>query len=406
MSWSVTFFKKASVSIFFTLTRSWASLRAATHVLVDQRELIFLGAREDTLQRIEVLRRDRVVFVVVALRAAQREPEEHASGHIDAIVIAFAERMEAQRRQQLLPVAAGHQVSGQLRLDEAVVGHVVIEGLDHPVPVAVGERERSVLECGGHALAVARQVQPVTAPALSVSRRVEQPLDDRRKGMRRIIRHESRDFLGCRRQSDQIECRPANQHAFLRGRYRPQPIGLHSGEDKAVDRGARPLPIVDVRQFRLAYRLERPELAKFRSDDVFVLRLLFGNCESGLGPHRPIVDPLPQVGDLFLAELLGRRHLEFRVRARNRLKQETRFGFAGHDSRTPATAFEKVLAGIETQTAHAGFRVTGVAILREQRPHTGLEEIFPGLVCRSARGEYDQQNEKTGTCAWGKLCSV
>ena len=89
----------------------------------------------------------------------------------------------------------GQQVAGELLADELVVGQVAVEGVDHPVAVAVHLRDRVVgVVAGG--VGVADDVEPVPAPALAVGRRGEQPVDDlrervaatRRSGRRRSPR--------------------------------------------------------------------------------------------------------------------------------------------------------------------------------------------------------------------------
>ena len=84
--------------------------------------------------------RNRIELVVVALRAGDGQAEEAARGGIHAIVLHLGtQRVEAEARPVL---AAGRSavsaVAGDLRFDEQVVRHVVVEAPDHPVAIAEG----------------------------------------------------------------------------------------------------------------------------------------------------------------------------------------------------------------------------------------------------------------------------
>ena len=63
------------------------------------------AARKYALQRIEILGRNRVVLVVVAFRAPDREAEKRARHDVDSIIPARRKRQEAERRQVLFTLA-------------------------------------------------------------------------------------------------------------------------------------------------------------------------------------------------------------------------------------------------------------------------------------------------------------
>ena len=67
-------------------------------------------------------------------------------------------------------------VSGDLLLDEAVVGLVVVEGLDRVVPIAPGVG--MVVLGVGSAVGVPDDIQPMLPPAFPVTGRFEQFLDE------------------------------------------------------------------------------------------------------------------------------------------------------------------------------------------------------------------------------------
>ena len=109
------------------------------------------------------------------------------------------------------PARPRDQVGGDLQLDEPVVRHVVVERLDDPVAVAPGFRVRLDRERVRLVLGVAGHVEPVPRPRLAVARRREQPVDDLREGVGRVVLQERLDLVGRRRQAGQVERHPADQ---------------------------------------------------------------------------------------------------------------------------------------------------------------------------------------------------
>ena len=89
----------------------------------------------------------------------------------------------------------------ELQDDEAVVRHVGVERLDHPVAIAPGVADRAIaFQAAG--LAVAHQVEPVPAPALAVARIVEQPVDQFLVRVRRFIARERNCISSAGRHAD------------------------------------------------------------------------------------------------------------------------------------------------------------------------------------------------------------
>jgi hypothetical protein len=68
--------------------------------------------------------------------------------------------------EDLRLVRPGQQVAGDLLDGEPIERHIRVDGVDHPVPPAVGIRPGIVLLVP-IAVAVPRQVQPVPAQALA-----------------------------------------------------------------------------------------------------------------------------------------------------------------------------------------------------------------------------------------------
>ena len=76
-------------------------------VLRNQSKLRRFRIAEDTKQGVEIFRGDRVVFVVVALRAGHRQRKEPARRRVDPVVVALgvgAQRVEPPPTHQPLAV--------------------------------------------------------------------------------------------------------------------------------------------------------------------------------------------------------------------------------------------------------------------------------------------------------------
>ena len=103
--------------------------------------------------------------------------------------------------------------------DEAIVWQVSVEGADDVVAIGVGVRVGVVaIEDRALRVGVARDVEPVAAPAFTIARRGEQLLDDFFKGIGRSVRFEGFDFVERGRQTGEIEIGAANQGSFVGGR--------------------------------------------------------------------------------------------------------------------------------------------------------------------------------------------
>src|SRR5262249_26441223 len=93
-------------------------------------------------------------------------------------------------------------IAGDLLENELIVGLVAIERVDDVIPVSPGV-EAVVVVLPAVGLAEANHVQPVTAPALPVIRRGQQPV------YRMLVKFP--EIFRLRRQTDQVEAQPAQQ---------------------------------------------------------------------------------------------------------------------------------------------------------------------------------------------------
>ena len=180
----------------------------------------FFQVGKERREAVEITLRERVVLVVVTLRASHRGPEEDgcriadAVGRIDREVFlrlrpTFARRLihPVQTRRDLptvlLEFRTLQQVSGKLFNDKPVKRLVLVEAVDHVVAIkphaAVGifvvpDRVR-----------VPDQVKPIQRQSLAVVFRPKQPLNDFLVRFGRPIGQKRVELLGSRRQPGQIK---------------------------------------------------------------------------------------------------------------------------------------------------------------------------------------------------------
>ena len=261
---------------------------------------------EEGQQRVEVLLRHRVELVVVAARAAERQAKERGAHggravhrvfqqvlRIDrpALVARHVRAVEAARRL-LLHGGVRDQVARHLLHHEAVVGHVVAEGLEHPV--APEPHLPTVVLVDAAGVRVARHVEPWHGHPLGVARAVgilrEEAVDQLLVRVGALVGEERRGLLRARRQAGEIEVHAAAERGAVGLGAEGDARALERRLHEAVDRRACPRCVAHRGERGLRRRHERPVL------------LVVG----ALG------DPLPQDGALRLGDgvlaAVGRRH--------------------------------------------------------------------------------------------------
>ena len=267
-----------------------------------------VGVVEKREQLVVLHLRDRIVLVVVALRAAERQPKHHLASRRDSIV----NRVDAK----LLPVDAalgidlrvamkprGHplrqrgvrqHVAGKLLHNKLVKRQITIERLDHPVairPYRPGGVVAVAVRVG-----VPGGVQPMASPTFAVMRRLQQTIDRALIGLRFGVSDERRKLVGRRWQPGQIKAHPAQQRGppCLR-RWRQTHLRLLRCH-KMIDGILRPAPL------RPGQRRQRMPNRRLECPMLVVLR--------------PFRDPALKQLNLFrrqFAVRLRRRHLRVRV---------------------------------------------------------------------------------------------
>ena len=240
-----------------------------------------LRAAQDAGQRIVISRRHRIELVVVAARAGDGQPEERPPddfnllvNHVHAEQLALgllqclrAQRQKARGHDPRVPLRsrARQQITGNLLPDELVVRQVEVERADDPVAVTprVVPGHVAGLAVG---LGVARQVQPVPAPAFAEVRGSEQFVHQNGDGGSVLAGggagpDKGLNFLGRWRQADEVVMQPADKRARIGNRDGLQTLLLQLREDEAVHGGARPRGGLHGGHRRRFNRLEGPERA-------------------------------------------------------------------------------------------------------------------------------------------------
>ncbi len=160
------------------------------------KEPVLIEVSEHRRHREEVLLGDRVVLVVVALGAVQRQAQERVAcgGHSvgDAVLTELLGDRAALEGHAMDAAEGGgdagrlrgvrQQVACDLFRDEPVVGHVVQDGVQHPVPPGPGEHRLVARIAPG--VGVTRQVEPGDGLMLGRARGGEERVDPPPVGVR------------------------------------------------------------------------------------------------------------------------------------------------------------------------------------------------------------------------------
>ena len=147
---------------------------------------------------------------------------------VDVVLELAAAGQEPKTGERLFVLAKVKLIRGKLLKKEFIVRQIVIDRTNHVIAIGEG--------IGTVGTGVPGHVQPVTAPAFAVMRRGEQTIHDPRERVRRLVRHEGRYFLRCRRQTDQVISRPSDQGSFVRRLRRLHSSRFKLGQDKRINR--------------------------------------------------------------------------------------------------------------------------------------------------------------------------
>ena len=235
-------------------------------------DVLFLQFVEEREEAVVVALRERIVLVVVALRATDGQAEPYRSDRVRAVddlleppflgvgaALGIRGRVAMKARgDKLVDVALRQEIARDLLERELVEGHVAVEGLNDPVPVAPGVRPE-IVAAKAVAVRVAGEIQPVTGPLLGIVRGVQQAVDQSFVSFGTLVCEERLDICKLWRQSSQVEAQPPDQRVPRRPRSRLDALAFqprqhesiygvanprladHLGKSRALDRAVGPV---------------------------------------------------------------------------------------------------------------------------------------------------------------------
>ena len=344
-----------------------------------------MAAEINSGERIVILSRNRIEFMIVAARAGERESQKSASGHVDLIINDVGQHLFLVGVAGA-PFADGHDaggnhfawiepgrlirrqnVTGDLLPDELVIRQIAVEGVYDPVaiPIRLGHVRFAADAARIERVGVANDIEPVSAPTLAVMRQGQQAVHDFGESIRRIVREKRFDFPGRRRQANQIERRAPNQCSLVGGWRRCESIAFEFRQNEIIHRRLDPGAIFHRWHRRIFDGLKGPPRLDLRFA-ICDLRF-FSSRIRRAHPH-----PGDKVGDLFVAEfaLFRRRHLQVFVFVTNRLDEQTFVIVARHHARFAGlAAFQHPFPAVEPQIAFDLFAPRAVAFVAALNQH-------------------------------------
>ncbi len=215
------------------------------------RPLAMLHAGKDGCELVVVALRHGVKLVVVAAGTANRETKKGRAGrahHVVQLISPLRCREHRVRRLHLIPrpcheeagrLVVALSVSGDLPADKRVVGHVTVEGIDHPVAIRPGIGPH-LIHLKAMALGKPHDIEPVPRPPLAIPRRGEQLVDQIAVGL--LARaglaagcEKGVDLLGRWGQADQIKGHAADQGSRIGLGIERQAMLAKRGGKKGID---------------------------------------------------------------------------------------------------------------------------------------------------------------------------
>ena len=249
---------------------------------------------------------NRVELVVVATGALDGHREERGARGVDHVfktfififlrvvrlVVPGSQSQEAGGDQRVVGTV-GKFVAGELFEDEPVERQVVVEGADDPVAILPRER-LGLVAFVARGLGVARDVEPVTSPALAELGRGEEFVDELFVGIGIRVIVERVNRFGAWRDADEVNRHAANQSPL---------VGLGGGLPAFFVELATNQDINGIRvgDFGLPDRLKRPPIA---SGAGLACRLEAIETPPAW-PGRALTDPIAEARDFGVGEFLA-----------------------------------------------------------------------------------------------------
>ena len=319
---------------------------------------------EEGPHRVVVFLAERIVFVVVALGAVEREPEESLGDVLDRLVHprgAVEEKPVAGEEPggaQLGEIVGGDLVGGEHQPHHLVVAGVGVERFDDPV-APVPDVLLAVAELIPQAppIGVAPHVHPVAPPALAMAGIGDEPVDEGLVPIGGIVGEDRRELLRLRGEAEEIEMEATDENLARSFRLGSDPRLLPCRLEEGIDRILDTLRMGDRRHRRADARPESPVLARVGLGSLVSRRRAAGS------------DPGFQGFDLLWFERLPlplRRHALGRVGMDDPRDKRSGRRVAWDDDGASITPGQEPRRGVDPQTGLLGQRpVAGKAAVGE-----------------------------------------
>ncbi len=338
------------------------------HLLRCARILFIHGVVEDAGKRVVIGLRNGIVLVIVAAGAGDSQAHEAAGYGIDAVmplisagdfvravvVIPGPEAQKAGAGEHLGAVFGIHQVARELSFDEAIVRHIVVEGLDHPIAITIGVGVGAItsgerLETAVIVFAEAGDIEPLAAPALAIVGRGEETIDQFGVSVWRNVLFESSDLFRRGGKAGEVEGGPADQVMLAGLANGMEAFLFQPGKDEPINFGASPASVFDGGRGLILKGLEGPEVPAFRGDGVLTVGL--GENGGAFRPDSSGLDPGLESFDIGGLELAALRHAKIGVRFFEAGDERACGGIAGFERGAVGAAFGHGLPAIESESA-------------------------------------------------------
>ena len=201
--------------------------RGGHHRIIDWKDPLKEGT-----QPVIVLLQNRIKLMIVAAGTLHSKSQKDVTRGIRhfvenqiplttrvAIVVLINPVPQKSRSDQGIRVLRKQFIPGQLFLHKLVIRFVLIQTLNHIIPVPPGIRA-VVINSIAIRICIPNNIQPVPRPTLTVTITGQQSIHHAFPGIRPLIRHELLNLRSSRWQSRQIKCHPTNQYLPVRFRSR------------------------------------------------------------------------------------------------------------------------------------------------------------------------------------------
>ena len=261
--------------------------------------IVVLGLVVEGEEPIVLIVPEGVIRMAVALDAAEGRPHPDLPRRVDAVKhgrdpellvvgsplgIGHGVSMEG-RRDELVEGSVGQEIARDLLDGELIEGHVLVECIDEPVPVAPDGAPVVLLVA--LRVGVAGKVEPEASPALAVVGGGQEPIYQGFIGLGGGVPDEGRRFLEARRQTGQIQAEAPGERVAVRFGAGLEALLFQARQDEEIHPVSWPPRVLDRRRRLILGLHEGPVVIVGRalSDPALEVVDLLGAERVSLGRH-------------------------------------------------------------------------------------------------------------------------